>query len=584
MNKYVRKLFSMVLQSPQTPQVVRGQPQHSPTSPEEWRQHWQSQGQPWRIEPEIDAKRREELRNHRTISPDVEKGIYPFNGMELNRADVEWLLATHEDEKGPVNWGDEEQRKRRGLDLRGANLRNADLHALPLACLIGGLGDEEMEMEMTALLNGKAGGNAALVCLEGADLRNVHLEGAKLRQANLKNADLLEAHLQAADLSWSHLNGAWLDKTHLEHADLSHAWLLAANLDDARLEGADLSQAHAEGAFCNRVHLENANLFGTYLEKSSLQNAFLNKASLRHAYLSGANLHGAHLEGADLSKAHFNGKSMLDEEEDVWGGELDRVRKWYHGLRWRGMEDNLDLEELGELVEEFPEILPPADLSGAFFDVATQIEGAIFGEPRYGWVNVVDMHWGDAYLMHINWSQVSRLGDERAARQKKQSGKKKDISVLLDDFTKAVRANRQLAIALENQGLNEDARHFARRSCDLQRKLYWKRRNFWKWLGSAILALLAGYGYQMWRILVAYVFVVLLCAGAYYVLGMYYKPPLSLLEAILTSITAFHGRVFSEPFLQPGDPQLWVTAFEAVTGFVIEGVFIAMLTQKFFGK
>ena len=88
----------------------------------------------------------------------------------------------------------------------------------------------------------------------------------------------------------------------------------------------------------------------------------------------------------------------------------------------------------------------------------------------------------------------------------------------------------------------------------------------------------------MWRILVAYLFIVLLCAGAYFVLGMYYEPHLSFLEAMLTSITAFHGRVFSEPFLRPGDPQLWVTAFEAVTGLVIEGVFIAMLTQKFFGK
>jgi hypothetical protein len=88
----------------------------------------------------------------------------------------------------------------------------------------------------------------------------------------------------------------------------------------------------------------------------------------------------------------------------------------------------------------------------------------------------------------------------------------------------------------------------------------------------------------MWRILVAYLLIVLLCAVAYFVLGMYYQPHLSFLEAVLTSVTAFHGRVFSEPFLQPREPQLWVTAFEAVAVLVIEGVFIAMLTQKFFGK
>jgi hypothetical protein len=99
-----------------------------------------------------------------------------------------------------------------------------------------------------------------------------------------------------------------------------------------------------------------------------------------------------------------------------------------------------------------------------------------------------------------------------------------------------------------------------------------------------ILALLAGYGYRMGRIIVAYLLIIMICAGAYFVLGMFYEPHLSFLDAILTSVTAFHGRVFSEPFLRPGDPQLWVTAFEAVAGLVVEGVFIAMLTQRFFGK
>ena len=147
-----------------------------------------------------------------------------------------------------------------------------------------------------------------------------------------------------------------------------------------------------------------------------------------------------------------------------------------------------------------------------------------------------------------------------------------------------MRANRQLAVTLQNQGLNEDAARFTYRALILQRKVLWKQHNFWKWLGSAILALLAGYGYRMWRILVAYLFTVLLCAVAYFVLGMYYEPHLSFLDAVLTSITAFHGRVFSEPFLHPGVPQIWATAFEAVMGLIIEGIFIAMLTQRFFGK
>ncbi len=88
----------------------------------------------------------------------------------------------------------------------------------------------------------------------------------------------------------------------------------------------------------------------------------------------------------------------------------------------------------------------------------------------------------------------------------------------------------------------------------------------------------------MSRILVAYLLVVLVCARVYFVLGIYYEIHLSFLCTVLTSITAFHGRVFSEPFLHPGAPQLWVTVFESVMGLVIESVFIAMFTQKFFGK
>ena len=55
------------------------------------------------------------------------QGIYPFRGMKLSRADVEWLLATHENGRGPVNWSDEGQRGRKGLDLRGADLCQVDL-------------------------------------------------------------------------------------------------------------------------------------------------------------------------------------------------------------------------------------------------------------------------------------------------------------------------------------------------------------------------------------------------------------------------------------------------------------------------
>ena len=87
---------------------------------------------------EISQGRQEEFANCRTITPDPEQLIYPFEGMRLSRSDVEWLLATHEAGRGPVDVSDERQRNRWGLDLRGADLREADLCGLPLAHLLAG--------------------------------------------------------------------------------------------------------------------------------------------------------------------------------------------------------------------------------------------------------------------------------------------------------------------------------------------------------------------------------------------------------------------------------------------------------------
>lgn len=143
MNKYVRKLFGVMFQGQQTQLISPVLLQHSPTSPEEWRAYWQAKGFPWRAEPEIDEKRQRELSQRRAIVPDIKQGSYPFKGMKLSRADVEWLLATHENGRGLVDWNDKSQRQRKGLDLRGADLRNLDLYKLPLARVIGGLNDNE---------------------------------------------------------------------------------------------------------------------------------------------------------------------------------------------------------------------------------------------------------------------------------------------------------------------------------------------------------------------------------------------------------------------------------------------------------
>ena len=176
--------------------------------------------------------------------PDIEKGSYPFKDVKLNRADVEWLLATHESEglRGPVDWSDERQRIRQGLDLRGADLRKAALQKMPLSRTIGGLFSLEKVFGPGEPLN------MAAVHLEQADLKWAHLEGALLFGAHLEGADLYEADLRLAQfhyayLRWSRLVGAKMTRTFFEYA-----FLEGADLYHTNLKNVDFGMAHLEGA------------------------------------------------------------------------------------------------------------------------------------------------------------------------------------------------------------------------------------------------------------------------------------------------------------------------------------------------
>ena len=60
---------------------------------ETWKAYWKEQGQPWRTEPTIDEERQQRLLSYYQGVVDIERGMYPFKGVRLSRADVEWLLA-----------------------------------------------------------------------------------------------------------------------------------------------------------------------------------------------------------------------------------------------------------------------------------------------------------------------------------------------------------------------------------------------------------------------------------------------------------------------------------------------------------
>ncbi len=179
---------------------------------EAWKKFWKSKNQPWRTEPRISKERQDYLAERRKIKPSIRQGSYPFKDIKLSRADVEWLLSTHENERGPVNWSDESQREREGLDLRGADLRGENLERLPLAKLVA---------EPTYLFKEKIEQiEAATILLEGANLSQAHLEGADLSSAFFDSATNLEEIVLSTngyytaslcDIHWGDVNVAVVD-------------------------------------------------------------------------------------------------------------------------------------------------------------------------------------------------------------------------------------------------------------------------------------------------------------------------------------------------------------------------------------
>lgn len=400
-----------------------------------WSAYWKTQDQPWRTEPEIAPERQAYLARLRTIEPNVAEGIYPFKHVEpkLSRADLEWLLATHENGRGPVVWSDECQRTREGIDLCGADLSYLDLRHLPLARLLGGLSlDQHPSKEER---------NKAAILLKGADLRYTHLEGANLYWADLRDADLWRARVEEASLNRARLQGAYLIEAHLEHTDLSRA----------QLEG---------------VQLENV----------------------------------------------------------LWS----------------------DKQGTGPLL--------------------------------------ADAQWGNTNLTVLQWSQLKMLGDEHIARQQQTiEGKRKDRDLRLKEYAIAVRANRQLAVALQGQGLNEDAARFAYRAQRLQCIVLCLQRKFGQCLFSVFLDVLAGNGYRPERSLFWYLTTIFGFALAYYTFGHLPFFP----DSLIFSLTSFHGRGFFpglEMKTSLHNPLVVLAAFEAVVGLFIEISFIATFTQRFFAR
>ena len=108
--------------------------------------------------------------------------------------------------------------------------------------------------------------------------------------------------------------------------------------------------------------------------------------------------------------------------------------------------------------------------------------------------------------------------------------------------------------------------------------------NYGQYTLSLFLDALAGYGYKPWRCLGWYIAVIIVFAIVYSLLGIFYGPHIEWNEALVISLTAFHGRGFFPGGIGLDDPLTVLAALEAFVGLLIEVTFIATLTQRLFGK
>ena len=266
-----------------------------------------------------------------------------------------------------------------------------------------------------------------------------------------------------------------------------------------------------------------------YLSALNLTGATLSDANLTDAYLPGANLTGAFLRNANLTGANLLAANLT-------GAFLRNAN------------------------------LSSADLTLVRMSVETDLTDTIFTHTT----RLADVIWNGVPLARTGWKTLPVVGDETHA-----------------EYEEAVRAYRLLAVTLRSQGLNEHADRYAYRAQLMQRVVLRRQKKISAYVFSLFLAVLTGYGYRLWRILAAYVLVVALFAGLFWLAGFSAHGTVYRFDvAAQISLNAIHGRVFFAPQSQFGldTVQSWIATAESIVGIVIEGLFVAVLIQRLFSR
>jgi hypothetical protein len=309
------------------------------------------------------------------------------------------------------------------------------------------------------------------------------------------------------------------------------------------LRGIDLHAVDLSNLPLARVHCG--------LSLNEWSSASADQRDMAAAHLESANLRFAHLKEANLGATHLECAVCL-------GARLERA----------------ELPEASlEKADRAGEHLEGANLRDARLDSKTVLNGSTLDRQT----RVGDIQWsgvGAVNLTPINWDNVPTLGEEQYAGPRSPATEHKG----------AVRAYRQFAAQLRAQGMKEVADRFDLRAQIRQRGVLLRRGRILAYLGSRLLALLAGYGSRPGRSILWYLAICAGFAARFLQFGVVDGHPFNLTEALVFSLTSFHGRGFFPGGLKLDDPVTVIAADEAIIGLLIEIGFIVTFTQCCFGS
>src|SRR5262249_42705027 len=150
-----------------------------------------------------------------------------------------------------------------------------------------------------------------------------------------------------------------------------------------------------------------------------------------------------------------------------------------------------------------------AELSRATFSDTTMLNGSWLGSRDKGLMGLHDVRWGGADVALVRWvkERPRRRRSAGAATDRWQSDTAREAARLLERPAapdkrsarlladrRALRANRQVALLLREQGLHEEADRFAYRAQVLQLRVLRRERHLLRYLGSQFLNLVSGFG------------------------------------------------------------------------------------------